>query len=521
MVASPRPPVTSRPAIGSPAIAFRKDTKRLVISRLSTPVDNAVHNVFLAGGPSRMQTWERACDVLRDKVGPANFETWIRPLRVAEVGEARLLLRAPSRFYRDWVTRNYLQAIRESLAEAGGVLPEVQFSLEDSRQGELFTTPDDACAPAEKGRKDAAPGPEGAGDADRAARPPRRAAARVGNLVPRYTFENFVVGTSNEFAHAAARAVAHRPGDKYNPLFIYGGVGVGKTHLVNAIGHALLAKNPAARIVYVPSESFVNDMIAALRRDRMDEFKTRFRKVDLLIIDDVQFLAGRERTQEEFFHTFNSLHEGHRQIVLTSDKFPKDIPDLEERLRNRFEWGLIADIQAPEMETRVAIVQKRAESEGWPISPEVAEFIASEVTANVRELEGVMTRLAAMGSLNGAEITVPFARSVLAPHLLNRGRTLTIEDVQRAVCEHFGLSLNELKSKRRTQSVASARQVAMYIARKLVRASFPQIGQKFGGRDHSTVMHAQSVVERRLAEDPAFRSAIEALERALTVQRTA
>ena len=441
-----------------------------------------------------MQTWERACDVLRDKVGPANFETWIRPLRVAEVGEARLLLRAPSRFYRDWVTRNYLQAIRESLAEAGGVLPEVQFSLEDSRQGELFTTPDDASAPAEKGRKDTAPGPEGAGDADRAARPPRRAAARVGNLVLRYTFENFVVGTSNEFAHAAARAVAHRPGDKYNPLFIYGGVGVGKTHLVNAIGHALLAKNPAARIVYVPSESFVNDMIAALRR---------------------------ERTQEEFFHTFNSLHEGHRQIVLTSDKFPKDIPDLEERLRNRFEWGLIADIQAPEMETRVAIVQKRAESEGWPISPEVAEFIASEVTANVRELEGVMTRLAAMGSLNGAEITVPFARSVLAPHLLNRGRTLTIEDVQRAVCEHFGLSLNELKSKRRTQSVASARQVAMYIARKLVRASFPQIGQKFGGRDHSTVMHAQSVVERRLAEDPAFRSAIEALERALTVQRTA
>jgi len=477
-----------------------------------------------------MRTWERACVVLRDKVGASNFETWIRPLRATEIEEGRFLLSAPSRFYRDWVGRNYLASIRESLAEAGCAAPEVRLDLEDQRQGELFPpgVPEAAAEPdgstvraPERGEPARTSRPEISGAAPAAARGPKRNAPRIGNLVPRYTFENFVVGTSNEFAHAAARAVANRPGEKYNPLFIYGGVGVGKTHLVNAIGHAVVRRNPLAKIVYVASESFVNDMISALRRDRMDEFKTRFRKVDLLIIDDVQFLAGRERTQEEFFHTFNTLHEGHRQIVLTSDKFPKDIPDLEERLRNRFEWGLIADIQPPEMETRVAILQKRAESEGLQLSPEVAEFIASEVTANVRELEGVLTRLTAMGSLNGAEITVPFARSVLAPHLLDRGRAITIEDVQRAVCEHFGLSLAEIRSKRRTQSLASARQVAMYIARKLVRASFPQIGQKFGGRDHSTVMHAQDVVERRLAEDPGFRAAVEALERALTSSRPA
>ena len=471
-----------------------------------------------------MQTWDRACIVLRDKVGASNFETWIRPLRVSEIEEGRVLLSAPSRFYRDWVSRNYLAAIRESLAEAGCVSPDVRLQLDDQRQGELFPAePVGSREPVAQAKPATATATAPGASADRAGpeKPSRRGGARIGNLIPRYTFENFVVGTSNEFAHAAARAVANRPGEKYNPLFIYGGVGVGKTHLVNAIGHAVLRKNPLAKIVYVASESFVNDMIAALRRDRMDEFKTKFRKVDLLIIDDVQFLAGRERTQEEFFHTFNTLHEGHRQIVLTSDKFPKDIPDLEERLRNRFEWGLIADIQAPEMETRVAILQKRAESEGLQLSPEVAEFIASEVTANVRELEGVLTRLAAMGSLNGSEITVPFARSVLAPHLVERGRAITIEDVQRTVCEHFGLSLTEIRSKKRTQSLASARQVAMYIARKLVRASFPQIGQKFGGRDHSTVMHAQDVVERRLAEDPAFRSAVEALERALTSSRSA
>jgi chromosomal replication initiator protein len=289
---------------------------------------------------------------------------------------------------------------------------------------------------------------------------------------------------------------------------------------VNAIGHAVLAKNPFAQIVYIPSEGFVNDMIAALRRDRMDEFKNRFRKVDLLIIDDVQFLAGRERTQEEFFHTFNTLHEGHRQIVLTSDKYPKDIPDLEERLRNRFEWGLTADIQAPEMETRVAILQKKAEMEGLSLPADVASFIASEVTANARELEGALTRLAAMASLQSAELTVSFAASVLGPQRRDRRPFITMDDIQRVVSDHFGVTLNEMKSKRRTQRVAFARQIGMYLSRRLLSTSYPQIGQKFGGRDHSTVMHAQSAVERRLKNDAGLAAALEKLERSLT-QRSA
>jgi len=450
-----------------------------------------------------MQSWERARRTLREKIGDRDFETWVQPLRVAEPHAGKVAVFAPSKFYRDWVSRHFLDAIRASFCSDGEDPPEVLFQVETGRQRELF----------------AAPTPEVADNSSSAAPVVRRSVLRVGNLVPRYTFANFVVGTSNEFAHAAARAVATRPGEKYNPFFVYGGVGVGKTHLVNAIGHAVLAKNPFAQIVYIPSEGFVNDMIAALRRDRMDEFKSRFRKVDLLIIDDVQFLAGRERTQEEFFHTFNTLHEGHRQIVLTSDKYPKDIPDLEERLRNRFEWGLTADIQAPEMETRVAILQKKAEMEGLSLPADVASFIASEVTANARELEGALTRLAAMASLQSSEMTVPFAASVLGPQRRERLRTVTMDEIQRAVSDHFGVTLSEMKSKRRTQRVAFARQIGMYLSRRLLSTSYPQIGQKFGGRDHSTVIHAQNAVERRLKTDAALAAAIEKLERTLT-QRT-
>ncbi|HZR84845.1 MAG TPA: chromosomal replication initiator protein DnaA [Candidatus Binatia bacterium] len=451
-----------------------------------------------------MESWERARNVLRDKVGDRDFETWIKPLRVDARTDGTLVVYAPSKFYRDWIVRNYLDAFRSSFASDGGASPEILFLVENLRQHELFENRQHVI--------DAVAAPRERADGGEAT---RRTAVRVGNLLPHYTFENFVVGSSNQFAHAAARAVAHRPGEKYNPLFIYGGVGVGKTHLVNAIGHAVLAKNPFARIVYVPSETFVNDLITSLRRDRMEDFKRRFRKVDLLIIDDVQFLAGRERTQEEFFHTFNSLHEAHHQIVLTSDKYPKDIPDLEERLRNRFEWGLTADIQAPEMETRVAILQKKAEIEGFDLPSDVASFVASEVTSNVRELEGALTRLAAMASLHHSEVTVEFAASVLEPHLKDRARLISVDDVQRAVCAQFGLPLSEMKSKRRTQAIASARQVAMYLSRKLLAISYPQIGQKFGGRDHTTVMHAEEVVERRLEQDPALRSAVEGLERSL------
>lgn len=456
-----------------------------------------------------MHTWQRARERLKRSLGNGNFDVWIKPLRVAECGDGRVVFEAPSKFYRDWVTRNYLDALRTSFGDLSHPAPEIQFRIEASRQRELFQPAPDK-NPVDKGAR---PGgkslPPGRGK-----RP--RTNARVGNLVPRYTFKNFVVGSSNQFAHAAALAVAKNPGEQYNPLFIYGTVGIGKTHLANAIGHRVLEKNSMAKVVFLSSEAFVNDMISSLKRDRMDDFKNRFRKVDLLILDDVQFLAGRERTQEEFFHTFNTLHEARKQIVLTSDKFPKDIPDLEERLRNRFESGLTADIQAPEIETRTAIAQKKAEAEGLALSPEVASFIAREIGDNVRELEGALTRLAASASLQGCEITVSFAQEVLKPHFRSRPRELTIEEIQKVVCEHYGITGIEMNSKRRTQHIAPVRQCAMYLCRKLTSFSFPVIGEHFGKRHHSTVMHAFEAVSRRIKNDPVLASTLETLEAKLT-----
>jgi chromosomal replication initiator protein len=438
-----------------------------------------------------MERWQRARKALRTTLGVNNYEAWIKPLRLVEAGDERIVIAAPNKFCRDWVKAKYLDELRTSLSEGAEKKVEIDFRV-DETQGELFSV-----APPEQ-------------------KPKSFGRPRLGNLVPRYTFENFVVGSSNQFAHAAAQAVARRPGEQYNPLFIYGWVGIGKTHLANAIGHAVLERNPLARVAYLSSESFVNDLISSLRRDRMDDFKNRFRKVDVLILDDVQFLAGRERTQEEFFHTFNCLHEAHKQIVLTSDKFPKEIPELEERLRNRFEWGLTADIQMPEMETRVAIVLKKAEVEGVAMAADVAEFVASEIGTNVRELEGALTRLAALSSLQRVDITVDFARQVLKPHLrgITRSR-ITIEQIQKAVCGHLGISAAELNSKRRTQNVVTARHVAMYLCRKLVSASYPEIGSKFGNRDHTTVMHAFRVTTRRIGEDAALREIVQSIERNL------
>jgi chromosomal replication initiator protein len=438
-----------------------------------------------------MERWQRARNALRTSLGASNYDAWIEPLRLVEENGPHVVLSAPNKFCRDWVQAKFIEELRLSLTDEGAGRPEIVFRV-DPTQGELFAVPAEEPKP------------------KNGARP------RLGNLVARYTFDNFVVGPSNQFAHAAARAVAKRPGEQYNPLFIYGWVGIGKTHLVNAIGHSVLARNPLARVAYLSSESFVNDLISSLRRDRMDDFKNRFRKVDVLILDDVQFLAGRERTQEEFFHTFNCLHEAHKQIVLTSDKFPKEIPDLEERLRNRFEWGLTADIQTPEMETRLAIVLKKAEEEGVSLPADVAEFMASEVATNVRELEGAFTRLAALSSLQNAPITVDFARHVLTPHLRGIAQArITVEEVQRAVCAHLGITENEMNSKRRTQNLVTARHMAMFLCRKLVSASYPEIGAKFGHRDHSTVIHAHKVMNRRIGQEPSLRDAAQAIERTL------
>ena len=343
---------------------------------------------------------------------------------------------------------------------------------------------------------------------------PKHSAIRVTGLIPKYTFENFVIGASNHIAHGAALAVANQQ-KHYNPLFIYGGVGLGKSHLVNAIGHRILGRRPELKVVYLASESFMNELIVSLRRNRMDEFKARFRNIDMFILDDVQFIAGKERTQEEFFHTFNSLYGSHKQIIITSNKFPKEIPDLENRLRNRFECGLIADIQPPDMETRVAIIKKKAEMGGIKISHDVAIFLASHIVSDVRELEGSLTRLGAFASLTKAEITTDLAKEVLQDTLRGMYREVTVENIQKRICEHFNIKLGDLKSKRKTKDIVLPRQVAMYLCRKYTSSSYPVIGDKFGGRDHSTVVYASKSIEKRIKENPFVQATIERLEKTL------
>jgi len=438
--------------------------------------------------------WEQALREIQGSIAPRELREFASALRPIEERDGRLVLEAANRLTAEVVRQRYLTILEDCLTRVSqGSVREIVMRVRTLRQPDLFPAPQaDAPAPLS-----AAPEP-------------------TASLLPKYTFRNFVVGASNQFAHAASQAVANQPGDQYNPLFIYGGVGLGKTHLANAIGHRVLERQPRSRIIYLSSDTFMNDLISSLRRDRMDAFKARFRRTDVLILDDVQFLAGRERTQEEFFHTFNSLYESHRQIVLTSDKFPKEIPDLEERLRNRFEWGLIADIQPPDMETRVAILEKKADLEGIRLPHDVAIFLASSIDSNVRELEGSLTRLGAFASLNKCAIDVDFAREVLKNVLReSNGRALTIEAIQDVVCRFYNIRSRDLRSRKRSRAIALPRQVAMYLCRRHTQASFPVIGERFGGRDHSTAIHATRVIEDRLRSDPAFRDTISQLEQVL------
>jgi len=438
--------------------------------------------------------WRQTVERLQNRIDPKDYEGLIKRLRPVAAKDRNLLIEAPNRLAVDLITERYLTLLEEELSQSAGMAIRVLLQPPTAAQQELFPL--------------AVPQP--------VAKAPR--STKPSTLIPKYTFDNFVVGASNQFAHAAAKAVASRPGNHYNPLFLYGGVGLGKTHLVNAIGHQILDREPDKRVVYLSAESFMNELITSLRRDRMDDFKGRFRRVDVLILDDVQFLAGRERTQEEFFHTFNSLYESRRQIVLTSDKFPKEIPDLEERLRNRFEWGLIADIQPPDVETRIAILQKKAEIERIDLPRDVAMFLAASIDSNVRELEGSLTRLGAFASLNKCEITVDFARTVLQSILRDQKSTITIDSIQKVVCDFFRIRPVDLRSKKRTRTIAVPRQVAMYLCRRYTDASFPAIGDRFGGRDHSTVIHAAQVVDRRIKDDPAFQATVERLQRLLETQ---
>ena len=445
--------------------------------------------------------WEKASDQLREELGQVGFETWIGPLNCMGLQGRTVTIEAPNRFFRDWVHERYLPIVRSALSTAAGENVDVKLTLGENGNGTSTSrtttngksmAPHNGIAVSEAARGDRHP-----------------------QLNPRQTFAEFVVGSANQFAHAAAQAVANQPGEKYNPLFIYGGVGLGKTHLVTAIGHSIYASGSKARkVIFMPAEIFMNELIGSLRRDRMGEFRDKFRRVDTLILDDVQFLAGRERTQEEFFHTFNALHADRHQIILTSDKVPREIPELEERLRNRFESGLIADIAPPDLETRVAIVQKKAMLENLRLVPDVALYIAQSVQSNVRELEGCLTRLAALASLNKSAITLDFARQALQDLIRHHDTKPDIEAIQKCVADFFHIKLIDLKSKKRTQHIAFCRQVAMYLCRKLTDCSFPVIGEHFG-RDHSTVIHAHNLIARRVGADSAFRISIEKIEREL------
>ncbi len=421
-----------------------------------------------------MNVWDEVLARVNEKVNPYSFATWFRPTAFRDLRDRTLLVRVPSAQFKEWLARNYQGVIDEALAEVGR--SDLQVVFECEMEG-TAATPD---APVERD----ATGPS--------------------SLNPKYSFESFVVGASNQFAHAAARAVAEIPSKSYNPLFIYGGVGLGKTHLMHAIGHYTQARNKHLRLVYISSDRFINEMINAIRFDRLPAFRQKYRSVDMLLVDDIQFIAGKDRTQEEFFHIFNALHDGQKQIVISSDKPPRQIPTLEERLHSRFEWGLIADIQPPDIETKVAILRKKAESEHVEIPENVALFIASKVKTNIRELEGSLIRLVAYASLTGRDIELPLAEEVLRDVLQMEDKPITIEMIQKFVADQYSLKLTDLKARNNARSVAEPRQIAMYLTKTLTGASLPEIGKGFGGKHHSTVIHSLRKVEGRRKKDPEF-----------------
>jgi chromosomal replication initiator protein len=450
--------------------------------------------------------WEHALSTLEGRIKPHNFEMWLRPISCKEIAGDRIVLCAPSRWIKDWFQDNYQAIVLDALRAQTRRQFEIVFEVREAEPARQPTAPVDTDA--------APPPPEPPAVTVRVERSDR--SEPLGDLLPNYTFESFVIGPSNELAHAASLQVASVPASRYNPLFIYGGVGLGKTHLVHAIGHRLREMRPGCRVIYIKTEAFLNEFITCIRNGKIDEFRAKYReRCDALLIDDVQFLAGKDRTQEEFFHTFNQLFESHKQIVLTADKYPHEIPDLEDRLRSRFQNGLIADIQPPELETRIAILRKKAALEEIPLPDEVATYLAANIKSNVRELEGLLRRVHAFAELQNQQITTEFARETLKNFLSQAAHSLTVEAVQKEVASYFGVKLADLKSPRRHQTIARPRQIAMYLARKLCKSSYPELGQKFGGKDHTTVLSACRKIEQLIGSDPKVRHSVEELERHL------
>jgi len=437
------------------------------------------------------QVWRAALGELQVSLSPANFETWLRDTHLVDVDDQRFRIAVPNGFAKDWLETRYRSLISQTLARVVGYSVQVEFVV--TAAGETQTPAATVAAQPVRVEPTRVGAPEGA-------------AAGATNLNARYTFSNFIVGSANRLAHAASLSVAERPGHAYNPLFLYGGVGLGKTHLMHAIGNAVVAKFPRKRVAYATSEKFTNEFITSIQQGKIDDFRARYRRIDLLLIDDIQFIADKERTQEEFFHTFNAIHEDGKQIVLSSDRPPKLITTLEERLRSRFEWGLIADLTAPDLETRIAILRAKAEEQNVHIGADVLEFIARKVVSNIRELEGALNRIVAYANMGGMPITIELAQAVLSNVLYNHKRRLvTPERIVQAVSDYYSVELDQLKGQKRDRAIVMPRQIAMYLMRAETDVSLLRIGQELGGRDHSTVLHACDKIDRETQENEELR----------------
>ncbi len=425
-----------------------------------------------------MNAWQEILSFLKTKVNTQSYQTWLQPTRFSHTAKETLVVRVPNREFQEWIQEHYGPLVLEAMERLRLGFEHIRYVFEESSEGKT---------------------PEPSQDKGRQAKFDFESVDH--QLNPRYTFESFVVGSCNQFAHAAARAVAEAPSKAYNPLFLYGGVGLGKTHLMQAVGHLIKAHWKEMRLAYASSESFTNEVINSLRYDRMVSFREKYRNVDVLLMDDIEFIAGKERTQEEFFHTFNALYEAQKQVVISSDCAPKEIPGLEERLRSRFAWGLTADLQPADLETKMAILAKKSEAQGVTLPDNVALFVATKIKSSIRDLEGALIRLIAYSSLTGTEISLPMAQQVLKNLVDLQERRVSIENIQRAVCQEFGLTLPQLKAKNNSRAVSYPRQIAMYLSKELTIASLPQIGREFGGKHHTTVLHSISKIEHLRKSD--------------------
>jgi chromosomal replication initiator protein len=459
------------------------------------------------------ELWAQVLLVIQERLSPATFETWFTGSRIISYRESdkTLLIEASTPFTRNWLETHFYTIVANTIT----ALTEQEFHLQ-------FVHPTSAeTSVTTEMKKTTTTTPPESKMSDHRKVPAETIDNKVDELEsspfnPRYTFETFVIGVSNRFAHAASLAVAETPAAAYNPLFLYGGVGLGKTHLMHAIGHYVKKTRPNARVLYLSSEKFTNEFISSIRENNTGTFRNRYRSIDVLLIDDIQFLANKEQTQEEFFHTFNALHEEAKQIVISSDRPPREIPTLEDRLRSRFEWGLITDIQPPDLETRIAILQRKAKAEGLSVPEDVTYYIANQIDSNIRELEGALIRVVAYSSLVNMDICLSLAEDALRDLITpNRNKAVTIHQIQRVIGDHFGLKTDEFIAKKRTRNVAFPRQIAMYLSRELTNLSLPRIGEAFGGRDHTTVLHACDKISSELKNNQELKLTVERLAEAI------